>query len=561
MWYYFICIIDYGGKQTVAEWQLYGRKRIYTDIVPTGIIAEDIKIIPQILYKSIPVHTENVGAMDRLVNYFYNHTAIDDKIKISRPEVNNKVSIPRANTTVTTINSYCFSNPFKFISLQAEQEITDELKNFNDCCELDNYSAKLIETTQWSGVTGIGYKFVSKPNAKDIENGMFFKTTGDIDPRTAFCVYANTIDKEKVLGVIFHEKTEEQNGITMRYTEYNVFTKWHQWRFKTQDFTNFSNIKFPIILQGNLEYIDAYPLNALNTGVPTEENSSTIPLIEYLRKPDRTNDFEKSILLMDAISVVLSNSVDATTQNSDYVFKFKNVDVGEWDENGVNPVLETIKQALKNHILPIKEIEGAQNQPDAEILEIPLNQSEVRSLLEYLTEQLEESLFVPNRNTSSGGADTNSSVETRNGFRSLEDIAGIITSQAIKSEKEFIQCALEIGKQQENCPFPNLKAKDIGIKPMRNKIESLINSTQAFATMINSGVNRITAYVVSGLVADATDTAAMDRLEADEKFQRSVQQEIERKKALQAVTPQEEQTQTENDSESNNTDTQNDDNQ
>ena len=521
--------------------QLYGRKRIYTDIVPTGDIAQDIKIIPQILYNSIPVHNENVGAMDRLIDYFYNHTAIDAKEKISRPEVNNKVSVPRANTTVTTINSYCFSNPFKFISLQAEQEITDELKNFNDVCELDNYASKLIETTQWSGITGIGYKFVSRPTERDIENGLYFKTTGDIDSRTAFCVYANTIDKEKVLGVIFHTKTDIENGINVKYTEYNVFTKWHQWRFKTQDSTNFSCIQFPVLLNGALEYIDAYPLNPTNSGIATEMNASTIPLIEYIRKPDKTNDFEKAILLMDAISVVLSNSVDATTQNSDYVFKFKNVDVGEWDENGVNAVLETIKHALQNHILPITEIEGAQNQPDAEILEIPLNQSEVRSLLEYLTEQLEESLFVPNRNTSSGGADTNSSVETRNGFRSLEDIAGIITSQAIKSEKEFIQCALEIGKQYNSCPFKNLKAKDIGIKPMRNKIESLINSTQAFATMINSGVNRITAYVVSGLVADATDTAAMDKLERDENFQETVRQQIERQKALNQVNQQNQQ--------------------
>ena len=209
----------------MAECQLYGRKRIYTDIVPTGDIAQDIKIIPQILYNSIPVHNENTGAMDRLIDYFYNHTAIDAKEKISRPEVNNKVSVPRANTTVTTINSYCFSNPFKFISLQAEQEITDELKNFNDVCELDNYASKLIETTQWSGVTGIGYKFVSRPTERDIENGLYFKTTGDIDPRTAFCVYANTIDKEKVLGVIFHTKTDDENGIKVKYTEYNVFTK------------------------------------------------------------------------------------------------------------------------------------------------------------------------------------------------------------------------------------------------------------------------------------------------------------------------------------------------
>lgn len=516
----------------------YGRKRIYTDIIPDGNIAHDKEVIPQILANAIPVHTENVSRMDRLVNYFYNYTDIDNKEKISRPEVNNKVAIPRANTTVTTINSYCFSNPFKFISLQAEQQVTDELKEFNDCCELDNYASKLIETTEWSGITGLGYKFVSKPNEKDLMDGKFFKTTSDIDPRTAFCVYANTIDKEKVLGVLFHEKNVVENGQNLRYTEYNVFTKWHQWRFKTQDFTNFSCIQFPIILTGQLEYIDAYPLSILDNGVATVRNASTIPLIEYVRKPDRTNDFEKSMLLMDAISVVLSNSVDSVAQNADYVFKFKNVDVGEWDENGKNPVLDTIKEALKNHILPITEIEGAQNQPDAEIMEIPLNQSEVRSLLDYLTEQLEESLFVPNRNTSSGGADTNSSVETRNGFRSLEDIAGIITSQAIKSEKEFIQCALEIGKQYDGCPFKDLKAKDIGIKPMRNKIESLINSTQAFATMINSGVNRITAYVVSGLVADATDTAAMDKLERDENFQETVRQEIERQRAMNEVNQQ-----------------------
>ena len=520
----------------------YGRKKIFTDILPTGNVSQDIRIIPQILSNAIPVHNENVAAMDRLVDYFYNHTDIDQKEKVSRPEVNNKVSIPRANTTVTTINSYCFSNPFKFISLQAENEITQELKEFNDCCELDNYAAKLIETTQWSGITGIGYKFVNKPNQKDLQEGKFFKTTGDIDPRTAFCVYANNIDKEKVLGVIFYQKTAVENGQNVTYFEYNVFTKWHQWLFRTANTTNFSsftNLGFNLYIGGELRYIDAYPLNPLLGNQPANEtNASTIPLIEYLRKPDKTNDFEKSMLLMDAISVVLSSATDAVAQNADYVFKFKNVDVGEWDENGKNPVLETIKQALLNHILPINEIEGAQNQPDAEIMEIPLNQSEVRALLDYLTEQLEESLFVPNRNTSSGGADTNSSVETRNGFRSLEDIAGIITSQAIKSEKEFIQCALEIGKQYENCPFKDLRAKDIGIKPMRNKIESLINSTQAFATMINSGVNRITAYVVSGLVADATDTAAMDKLERDENFQETVRQEVERQKALNQVNQQ-----------------------
>ena len=85
----------------------------------------------------------------------------------------------------------------------------------------------------------------------------------------------------------------------------------------------------------------------------------------------------------------------------------------------------------------------------------------------------------------------------------------------------------------KDCPFKDLNSRDIEIKPMRNKVENLSVATTAFATMVANGVNRITAYVVSGLVPDAADTAEMDRLEQDENFQRQVEQEIQRQNALQ----------------------------
>lgn len=526
----------------------YGRIQILTDLVPSGNIDYDRQIIPQILDLAYKAHLKNTTAMRKLVEYYYNRTEIRNKTKVSRQDINYKISVPRADTTVTTINSYCFSNPFKFISLQAEEDINNELKAFNDCCELDNYTAKLIECAEWSGITGLGYKYVQKPSDIDLLNGKFFKSTGDIDPLTTFCVYSNTIDKEKVMAVTYRDVklnyTLNGQEVSEKYIEFNVFTKWHVWTFR-YDGKDYVVVPFKIRFRelDNLSEVAAYPysftVDSNNNLIPKQQ---TIPIIEYLRKPNRTNDFEKALLLMDAVDVIVSNCVDCVAQNVDYIFKFKDVDIGEWDENGRNPTMEIIKTALKEHILRVNSVEGAQNQPDVDILEVPLNQTQVTQLLEWLNRQIEESLFVPNRNGSSGGADTNSSVETRNGFRSLEDIAGIITSQAIKSEKEFIQCALEIGQQYPDCPFKNLKLKDIGIKPMRNKIESLINSTQAFATMINSGVNRTTAYVVSGLVADATDTVAMDRLERDERFQESVRQEIERIKAKEKAKPNQEQT-------------------
>ena len=225
---------------------------------------------------------------------------------------------------------------------------------------------------------------------------------------------------------------------------------------------------------------------------------------------------------------------------------FRNIDLGEEDDNGNNPTLQRIKNYLKQGVLAYATNPGA---PDTgagiDTIKVSINQNEITSFLEWIEQELEKSLFVPNRNSSNGGADTNSSVETRNGFRSLEDIAGIITANAIKSERDFLRVVLSIASTIPSCPLNELKISDIGIKPMRNKIESLINSTQSFATMINAKVNRQTAYEVSGLVADPNETVAMDEAERDKDFTKTLDEEVERTKALSEAEPKQENSTTE----------------
>ena len=503
---------------------MLGRKKILTSRTLNGDISNDMREIPLILQEVMPIHSENVAVMKRLINYYYNQTDIYAREKVVCPDVCNKVSINRACAAVTTINSYTFSNPFKFVGQGNKKR---QYVAFNNALKADNYSSKLQEMTFNAAMTGLGYKYVCIPTEKEKKNGLWFKTVTEIDPLTAFCVYSNTIRKEKVMGVMFFERyTYDEKG-KRNGTEivYNVFTKWHHWTFIEKGNIYTVQVTYFYDNLGNKINATAVPYDVEFVNNIARPIERTIPLLENKRKYDNTNDFELSISLINAINTIVSNATDCVEQNADYIFKFRNVDIGTWDENGQNAKLDNIKRAIKNHILAIDSIEGASQQPDAEIMEIPLNQSEVRALIDFLKEELEISLCVPNRNTSTSSTETGTAIETRNGYRSLEDIAAIITNCALETEKEFVVCALEIAQSQKGCPFASVKPSEIDIKPMRNKVESVISATQAYSTLRSAGMNDISSLEITGLVADPVATAEANIQAKEEEFGRQLDQQ------------------------------------
>lgn len=490
----------------------YGRYKLLTSLVPTGNIDEDAQIIPIILEQVLPRHQENVADMERSRDYYFNHTDILEKTKTTRADINNKISKPICQIACWRKNSYCFGKPFQFISAQAEKQ--DLVQKFNSALKADGYKKHLNEYTLKSSWASLAYKYVDKPTKEDIAKGMYFKTVTDIDPTKAFCVYSDDITREKVLGVIFYDTKgfERVNGnfVETTYTVYNVFTKWHRWRFKKDTANNYSILPFSDIKIGNtLVSLRAFPyrFSLDKDNVVAEE--SVIPLIELERNTDRINDFELAIDLINAHNTIISCAVDKIQQNVDYVLKLKDIDIGEWDKDGKNPVYDTIQKYLEANILPIKSNEGATTQPDASILDVPLDLSQVKDLLGYIKQEIYESLFIPTRGQGVG-QDTGKAVERRNGFTELEDFAGIVVGCAEAAEREFVQIALQIAKTIDGCPFKELNPTDIDIKDVRGNIEDLQEQTQAFSTLVGAGTNRATAYEITKLVADATDTAKLD---------------------------------------------------
>lgn len=488
----------------------YGRKKILTDMVVNGNVDHDRIIIPQILEKALPFHNQNVIAYDKNESWYFNDTTtILSKIKHIRPEIDNRFTFSTAKSVVSMNNGYCFGEPFKYVCNETDVTLQEEVQAFNKCLQLANNDKHTMDCGKKAGIYGIGYKLALQPTKQDLSNGKYFNIVSDINNKNTFIVYQNNISKEEVLGTIYYERQIlDENGIETNQVEtvFNVWTKYHQWLFTKSPSGMYSNFPFIVNINGVSNEIQAFPLN------PNEHliaQLTNLPLQEYERTSDRVGDFELSIGLMDAINILASCRLDSVQQSTDFIIKLRDIELGEFDENGNNPILDRIKKYMQNHFLAVESRDDATVQPDIDVLDIPLNQSEVQQLQDYLYKMLEEELQQPTRSGGTG-QDTGIAVENRNGFRQFENQAVEITESTLYSEKQFIAKLLEIGKSYDNCPFKNLKLKDISIRPMRNRSENTTTSVNNYREMRKAGINPYTAYSRSGLVADITDTITLD---------------------------------------------------
>lgn len=504
-----------------------GRIKIICDLKPTGDIEKDKIIIPKIIGATMSLHEANAADIRRLFDYYYNKTDIRAKEKVQQPSINNKIGIAYPSIAVTTINGYCFSNSLTFSSRKLDNE--EQMKAFCDTLDDDNYNDKLLKLAFITGVCGIGYKYIAPASAEDISRGLYYTTSTDIDPERTYCVYANTLEKEKTCAITyFDRKVYNETDYSVLRTErvYTVWTKWHQWEF-VKSRNSWTNTRYTI---GDVEY-EAYPITF-----------GRIPMIEYLRQQDRTGDFEIAMDLINAINALASSRVDDVQQSVDYVILLRDIDT---ESDGV---LSRIKECLKEGILSFKSIQEAVVQPDIDVLNTKLNQQEVQTLQDFLCDKVEEVLNIPNREARGSGGDTGDAVERRNGFRSLENKASLVASSMLKGENDALDVILSICRNISECPFSDMLPKDVDIRDNRNKYENLTTATNAYSVLRAAGMNDTTAMQITRLVSDEITVAKQNKREAEGKAQADIDREIDRARKLQEISQQSDDSNTQNES-------------
>ena len=126
-----------------------GRKKIIID----KEVNEDT--ILDILTEAWDTHLENIKDMRYLIKYYKGKQDIQTKLPVNNTNINNKVSINYANSSIRNIVGYTFGKPIQVIQRKTKHK--KDIQKVVDIMEYENFSTTDNEVATMVAITGIGY--------------------------------------------------------------------------------------------------------------------------------------------------------------------------------------------------------------------------------------------------------------------------------------------------------------------------------------------------------------------------------------------------------------------
>lgn len=427
----------------------YGRRKIFTD--EKEITAENVVREVNAAYL---VHLENRNEIITLYQYYRNKTAIEDKVKEVRENINFKIGEARCLEVTNFYKGYIFGEPIQYVRREkaqnsaADDEIAADINALNSYMGDANKAACDSTLGKWMLVAGTSYK-MGLPNPlwqKDGDEPPF--NVYAPDPRRTFIVYSSDVDERPLMNVTYATR---KNGDVV----FTVYTPGAVYKYKRGD---------------TKPAAEANPLGML-------------PIVEY-PAADYLGIFEPVVPLVDALNALQSNRLDDVAQ---YINSFLAIIGAQVDE-------ETYQKLDEWKMLCLPE--GT----DAKYLSSPMSQADVQTLKDDLYQAILTICGVPNRNGGSSTSDTGQAVELRDGWSSAETRAKDIETSFKAAEREHLKIILRIMRDTVGT---NLKLSDIEPHFTRRNYENIATKSQVLIAMLNSPwIHPEVAYASCGMFPD-----------------------------------------------------------
>lgn len=468
-----------------------GRKPILTSAT-----IFDKESIPAILNSALKIHNENLLEINTLEDYYLGKQQIQSRIKEQRPDIDNKITINNAYAITRILNGIAYGNQIQVVP--RVKELTEEVKKFNEYSFNELKHKKDMEISNWQSICGTAFS-LTLPNltTKNVTGNITalnpnvpFKSYV-LNPKTTFCVYSNTIDKKRVLGVTYqitYDSDNIENGrIYTIYTEDKTYTYKH-----TGTDLEIDEAKF---IKEALEVPRLY--------------SKKVPIVECQNDQFSQGDWEMTISLMDSINLLTSDRLNQFVQNVCYIYKMINC---EFDE-GVTDIWDIINKGY----VQVKTGGDPNNKADFDILSAPVDQNNIQVLANYLQGKLEMVVGVPNRNSKDGGGgDTGEAVFLRNGLDDTHTRIAIKHAFRIASEMEIAELKLDI---TNTLGLTNLSPQEIDIKITPVRHDNSQQTAQALQIYDTIGFPKDDALTLLNLTQDPTSLSIKWQKTQDEKME------------------------------------------
>lgn len=447
----------------------YGRKMILTDeaeITPNNI--------EKVVTKAYADHQNNVRDELFLMGYMKGNQPILDREKKIRPEINVTLVENNAAKIVDTHVGYCFSNPITLVQrAKVETDGDDGGKDdkkialFNKMLQEQAKPAKDLQLARALFVCGLGYQMVL-PTREKYRNRRFspFEITVP-SPLTTFVVYTNDVYRDQVLSCTYFIHQDGTISLTAYSDKYCFELK-----------------------KGLTARFELLPVQ----GAITPNVLGINPIVEFALN-DRMGIFEKAIPILDAINLIDSDRINDILQHVQSILWMHNCGL---DSEGKKKLVDG------DGVIMTKSNGDSSKEAKIAYLNQTLNETEVQKLVDHLIESLQQITATPSWKEASGGS-TTGAMQLSNGWQCLEISAKTIEQQFTEPELRLLDVAIEIIKADKR-PFEGLKdidLADIEIRFCRTKTYDLVSKTNALVSLINAGVDGLTAFNTVGLFTDA----------------------------------------------------------
>ena len=431
----------------------YGRKIAYVD---TDYVDETNVV--QILGNCIGIFNYNKPIVKYLWDYKNGDQPILYRVKTIRDDIVNKIVENHAWEIVRFKNAQTYGEPVQFVSLSDKDTVNKAVDRLNDYFRSAGKELKDINSGEWTSAVGTGFKAVQRKKG-DIPFRLITPT-----PMNTFIIYSKHTE-EPLLAVQEMKNLEGQ-------VYYQCFSDIHEFQIKNSELQPLENS------DGLIVYSRLHAWGG-------------IPIVEYPNNQSRISDIELVISMLDAISNMQSNRMDAIEQFVQSWIKFINCEVDE----------ESFLNMKKMGALAVKS-NNADNKADVDVMTQELSQSESQIAKDDLWENALAIEGMPSREVNSSGGDTQGAVSLRNGWDMSKQAAHIKDAYIKTGDKKLAMLVSNHIRVAKGENFA-LGEMDFEVQISHSPLDNLMTKTEALQMLLQSGIHPLVAIKTSGLWADA----------------------------------------------------------
>lgn len=450
---------DVTNTAPVVRNDMFGRLDIYStydDITEENLVAE--------LNEALVYHVKNMLQEEFLYWYTRGVQPILNRHKDIREDILNIVQVNTAAEVVDFKNGYFITQPCTYVSRR--KGVQTKLKKLNEYLYRSGKQDCDNKVADWFHRVGKGVLYVEPTDDPEVPFVSYA-----LDPRSAFVVYSLKPGNKPVMGVNFVTR----DGVAMFdvFTESTVFHLRGTIRGKMM--TTMKNHDYLVTAT---ELVNAEP-NVLGY----------IPIIEYRYNSINTSCYELAIPLLDEISNIYSNACDGIEQFIQSLAIAVNC---EFPEN------TTITDIRKAGMIALRSI--GENKADFKILSEQLNQTQTKTLIDSLYDEVLRICAMPSRSDGRSTYDTTGAAVLANfGYYQADAAARNCEDLFKESNRQFDRIIVAILKRKG---LLDIDLNDFELNFVRNETANVQSKAQAFQTLMSAGLHPELAAAKSGISND-----------------------------------------------------------